>query len=232
MPAFNAIETINRSILSVWFQTHPNWKIIIRDDISNDGTFESVQNLKKQLGIPDEKISIKRNTEKLWEVANILDMLKECNSDDIICRLDADDWLCDCDAITILNHRYNSLEVDAIWTNHRWDFSRTNISKELPKNADPYKHPWVSSHLKTFRKKLIEVVDDKNFRGENGEYFKRIGDQAIYLPVLRTAKGNWHYEPICAYHYTIELKPETFQTDDAKFQRDEGIYLRSRGYIE
>ena len=70
------------------------------------------------------------------------------------------------------------------------------------------------------------------FRGENGEYFKRIGDQAIYLPVLRNANGNWHYEPICAYHYTIELKPETFQTDDAKFQRDEGIYLRSRGYIE
>ena len=106
------------------------------------------------------------------------------------------------------------------------------ISRELPKDADPYKHPWVSSHLKTFRKKLIEAVDDKNFRGENGEYFKRIGDQAIYLPVLRNANGKWHHEPICAYHYTIELKPETFQTDDAKFQRDEGIYLRTRGYIE
>jgi len=231
MPAYNAIQTISRSILSVWFQTHPNWKIIIRDDLSTDGTFEAVENLKKQLGISDEKISIKRNIEKKWEVANILDMLKECDSDDIICRLDADDWLCDCDIITILNHRYNVLDVGAIWTNHRWDFSGNNISAALPTNADPYKHPWVSSHLKTFRKKLIENVDDKNFRGEDGEYFKRIGDQAIYLPVLKNAEGKWHHEPICAYHYTIDMKPETFQSDDAKFQRDEGIYLRTRGFI-
>lgn len=232
MPAFNAEETIGRSILSVWFQTHPNWKIIIRDDMSTDNTCAVVDNLKNKLGLSDERISIKTNTEKKWEVANILDMLEECNSDDIICRLDADDWLSDCDVITILNHRYSTMEVDAVWTAHRWGFTNTNVSGPLPKDADPYVHPWVSSHLKTFRKKLIENVDDKNFRGVDGEYFKRIGDQAIYLPVLKQAAGRWHFEPLCAYHYTIDMSPETFQTDDAKFQREEGIYLRTRGYIE
>ena len=78
---------------------------------------------------------------------------------------------------------------------------------------------------------MVENVSDENFRGADGEYFKRIGDQALYLPVLKNAKGRWHYEPIVAYHYTIDLRPQTFQTDDSKYQRDEGLFLRSRGFI-
>ncbi len=231
MPAYNASKTIARSILSVWFQTHPNWKIIIRDDMSTDDTCQIVDNLRKSLNLSEDRISIKQNTEKKWEVANILDMLQECESTDIICRLDADDWLSDCDALTIINERYNTLKVDVLWTAHRWSWTNQNISSALPKDANPYIHPWVSSHLKTFKKHLIENVDDKNFRGEDGEYFKRIGDQAIYLPVLHESKGNWHFEPITAYHYTIKLNPETFQSDDAKFQKSEAEYLRSRGFV-
>jgi hypothetical protein len=78
---------------------------------------------------------------------------------------------------------------------------------------------------------LLENISDENFRGSDGEYYKRIGDQALYLPVLHQSAGNWHYEPIVAYHYTIDVKPETFQTEDAKFQRQEGLHLRDRGFV-
>ena len=111
-------------------------------------------------------------------------------------------------------------------------FSHQNISGPLPKDADPYKHPWVSSHLKTFRKFLIEGVKDENFRNQDGDYFKRIGDQAIYLPVLHRSAGNWHFEPFVAYHYTIDMSPKTFQSDDAKFQKSEAEFLRERGFIK
>ena len=232
VPAYNAAETISRCILSVWFQTHTNWKIIIRDDMSTDNTPKIIDTMKTQLGLGDDRISLTVNTEKHWEIKNIVESLKECDSSDIVCRLDGDDWLCDCDALSIINHRYNQLKVDTLWTAHRWSYSNHNISAPLPKDADPYKHPWVSSHLKTFRKSLIEDVKDENFRGEDGEYFKRIGDQTIYLPVLHQSAGNWHFEPIVAYHYTIDMSPETFQTDDAKFQKNEGEFLRSRGFIQ
>lgn len=230
MPAYNAAETISRSIMSVWFQTHPNWKIIVRDDMSTDGTPEIVDNLKKQLGLDDNKLSLTVNTEKMWEIRNIVEGLEECESNDIVCRLDGDDWLCDSDALSIIDYKYKTVQCDVLWTSHRWSFSNHNISGPLPKDANPYKHPWVSSHLKTFRKSLIESVPDSNFRGEDGEYFKRIGDQTIYLPVLYNSSGNWHYEPIVAYHYTIDMKPQTFQTDDALFQKSEAEFLRSRGY--
>lgn len=231
MPAYNAEKTIARAIGSVAFQTYDNWKIIIRDDISTDSTLKEIEKVKVRFCIPDNKLSVKSNTEKKWEVANILDCLKEVDSNDIVCRLDADDWLCDCDALTIINNRYEELSVDVMWTAHRWSFTHQNISRPLPKDANPYSYPWVSSHLKTFRKKMIEEVPDINFRNQDGDYFKRIGDQAIYLPVLHKSAGNWHFEPFISYHYTIDMNPQTFQTEDAKFQKSEAEFLRSRGYV-
>ena len=230
MPCYNAEKTITQSLFSVIGQSYNNWKILIRDDMSTDNTRKIIDNIIKVFAL-GEKVSVITNKEKMWEVANILDMLKECDENDIICRLDGDDWLTDLDCLAILNQKYNEKNVDVMWTAHRWSFTDFNISKSLPKDADPYQHPWVSSHFKTFRKKMITPVDDKNFRGKDGEYFKRIGDQAIYLPVLKNAKGNWHFEPRVMYHYTIDIKKETFESEDAQFQKEEGEYLRERGYV-
>ena len=231
MPCFNAEKTIAQSLLSVISQSYNNWKILIRDDMSTDNTRQIIDNIIKVFGL-QEKIKVKTNTEKIWEVGNIISMLDECNDEDIICRLDGDDWLTDLDCFAILNRKYKELGVDVMWTGHRWAFTDHNISGNLPKNANPYTHPWVSSHFKTFRKKIINNVKDENFRCASGEYFKRIGDQAIYLPVLHQAKGNWHFEPRVMYHYTIDIKEETFQSTDAVFQKNEGEYLRKRGYLE
>ena len=57
MPAFNAEKTIVRSITSVLFQTYSNWKIIIRDDMSTDGTAEQIEILRNSIPNGKEKIS-------------------------------------------------------------------------------------------------------------------------------------------------------------------------------
>jgi glycosyltransferase involved in cell wall biosynthesis len=231
IPAFNARETVQQMIMSVIVQSYGLWRIIFRDDMSTDGTGEFVKAFARSLGLTD-RISVTLNTQKHWEVQNIVESLKECDEDEIVCRLDADDWLCDVDALAIINMLYKEKGVGALWTSHRWSFSNYNISGPLPREADPYVHPWVSSHLKTFRKSLISGVKDENFRGPDGQYYKRIGDQAIYLPVLHQAAGRWHWENITAYHYTIDMRPETFQTEDAKFQKSEAEHLRRRGFVQ
>jgi len=229
IPAFNAEKTIQQTLLSVYAQTHQDWKIIIRDDLSTDNTIKVAKEFRNIFQL-ENKIEIQVNLEKKWEVQNVLEMISQCHDNDIICRLDADDWLTDLDILTILNYRYAIDNVDVAWTAHRWGFSHQNISGPLPDNIDVYKHPWVTSHFKTFRKKLINNINDKNFRNENGAYFKRIGDQAIYLPILNCAKKR-HFEPVVAYHYTIDMNNETFHTDDAKFQKNESEFLRNRGFI-
>ena len=229
VPAFNAAGTIAQTLMSVVAQTHKDWKIILRDDMSTDHTVETCLNFKDffQLG---ERFDIQVNTEKKWEVQNVLEMISQCRDDDIVCRLDADDWLTDLDVLSILNHRYENQGVDVAWTAHRWSFTHQNISQPLPDGVNVYDYPWVTSHFKTFRKSLINKVRDENFRGQDDNYFRTIGAQAIYLPVLHVANKR-HFEPIVAYHYTIDIKRETFHTDDAKFQKSEADFLRKRGFL-
>jgi hypothetical protein len=147
-----------------------------------------------------------------------------------------DDYLIDNTTFQVLNMFYNSEErLDVVWTAHRWfegdQLSNHNISGPMQPGSDPYKHPWVSSHFKTFKRHLLNDVNDVNYRGEDGKYFRRIGDQCFMLPALKQARS-WFYLPMVTYAYRCSLKPETFQSDDAKFQAAEAQYLRKRGYIK
>ena len=56
MPAYNAAQTIEKSIDSVLAQTYKNWELIIVDDVSGDNTVEVVQ---KYLG--DQRIRLHVN---------------------------------------------------------------------------------------------------------------------------------------------------------------------------
>lgn len=177
------------------------------------------------------RVTFTRNATKKWEVLNVLTGIKECEDDDIICRIDADDYLTDLDALAILNEAYKQTGCDVLWTMHRWGLSDFNISAQLPDNAEPYKHPWVSSHLKTFRKKLINGVSINNFKNMDGKLVQRAGDQAIYLPVLHRAKKRL-FLPRVMYHYTIDVeKPGLFTCDDSKFQKAEADFIRQRGFV-
>jgi glycosyltransferase involved in cell wall biosynthesis len=236
-PMYNASAYLSQMLVSVVGQSYTNWKVILIDDVSDQHEVtkekeivESWRYLINDVRGADAKISVTWNADKKWEVANVLHGISMCKDNDIVCRIDADDWLTELDALAILASAYEQLGCDCLWTSHRWSFSDKNISGPMPPSADPYRHPWVSSHLKTFRKHLLNSVNDQNFRGEDGNYIRRAGDQAIFLPVLHQAKKR-SYLPRCMYHYTIKDIPETYQTDDAKFQRDEALFLRERGYV-
>lgn len=235
-PMFNASDTLPRMLHSICGQSYDNWKIILIDDVSSKEHREKSEKICNEFKLllngkySDCIINI-WNVEKKWEVANVLHGISLCDDDDIICRIDADDWLTELDSLAIIDSVYQQTNCDILWTAHRWGFSDKNISGPMSQEADPYKHPWVSSHLKTFRKKLLKDVKDENYRGEDGNYIRRAGDQAIYLPALHNSKKRV-FLPRVMYHYTINDVPETYQTSDAIFQRDEAVFLRNRGYVK
>lgn len=240
-PMWNASTTLDQCLASLIGQSYKNWKLILIDDVSDQQEVTKEADIIRKwrmmspVGMRDDnsdaQIKVIWNAEKQWEVANVLKGIALCEDNDIICRIDADDWLTDLDALAMIDSAYQQSNCDLLWAAHRWGFSDKNISGPMPDNADPYKHPWVSSHLKTFRKRLLNEVKDENFRGEDGNYIRRAGDQAIYLPCLHKAKKRV-FLPRVVYHYTIDDVPETYQTSDAMFQRDEALFLRSRGYIK
>tara|TARA_B100000700_G_C14736581_1_gene710951 strand:- start:26 stop:754 length:729 start_codon:yes stop_codon:yes gene_type:complete len=232
MPTRNAEMEVARSLYSIWAQTHPNWKIVIIDDASDDKTLDEIERFQTKFRLPEDRLKIISNSTQQYALPNILTGIEEADESDIICHIDGDDWLCDMDALSLINMRYEKTpSIQALWTSQRWGFSHYNISGALPQDADPYTHPWVSSHMKTFRASTFRDISDSNFRNEDGSYFQRVADQALYLPVLHKAEGNWFHEPFTAYHYSIEVRKDIFQNQDAKFQKQEADFLRIRGFL-
>lgn len=239
-PMWNASATLGQCLASLVGQSYKDWRIILIDDVSDKEEVikqaEIIRSWRRmcQPGMTDDsndsQIMALWNDTKKWEVANVLEGISLCRDEDIVCRLDADDWLTDLDALMYLNAVYKQTGAEALWTAHRWAYTDKNISGPMSPDADPYQHPWVSSHLKTFRKRLINGIKDDNFRGEDGEYVRRAGDQAIYLPILHQTQKRG-FVPRVFYHYSIRDVPETYQTPDARFQRDEALFLRKRGYV-
>lgn len=234
IPTRNSVKTLRQCIMSLAAQSYPHWRAVVVDDCSTDGTPSYLEKVAEELGVAD-KFTVLRNTERHWEVANVLQAMSWIGDDEIVCRLDLDDYLCDLNALEILAQAYTRFSnLDVAYSKHRWfddeRLTNLNISAELPAGADPYAHPWVTSHFKTFRRSLLKDVKDENYRDANGEYFKRIGDQAFMLPALKNAR-RWLFIQQSFYAYRCTLKPETFQTDDAKYQAAEAEYLRKRGYI-
>lgn len=235
VPTRNSSKTLKQALGSVAFQSYDNWDMIIVDDVSTDDTVSKIQLECQKLKI-EEKVKIIQNSDRRWEIQNTLEALKYVESDSIVCRLDLDDYLCDLNALDIMSQAYQKIpDLDVTWSNQRWfsdgKLTNFNISRELPYGADPYVHTWVSSHFKSFRKSTIEHVNEDNFKDENGNYFKRIGDQAFMLPAIKNAR-KYVYIPHPFYAYRCSLEPETFQTEDAKFQKSEAEFLRKRGFVK
>ena len=244
-PMYNASKTLPRMLHSIVGQSYTNWRLILIDDISTheeqvacNKIIFSMQELMSRSQASPNSISVTWNSDgrgKKWETENVLYGVSMCDDDDIVCRIDADDFLCDLDALRIMNEVYDTYKPDCLWTAHRWFDDKVvathNISNYLPDTANPYHHPWVTSHLKSFRKCLINDVKDENFRGKTGDYIRRAGDQALYLPILHRANKRM-YLPMVIYAYRCDMSAETFMSEDAKFQKKEAEFLRKRGFVE
>lgn len=232
-PAFNASKTVEKTIQSIACQTYGNWHLHIRDDLSTDNTEEVVAEVCKKYGV-ENQVSYVKNTEKCWEILNVLNMIREdsVGDDDIICRIDCDDFLTDLCALQDINATYNQTGAEVLWTAHRWANTFKNISAPMPGDADPYRYPWVTSHLKTFRKGLINDIKEENFLDRNGEYGQITGDQYLFLPILHQTNKRI-YLPRQVYYYHINLEQEDLYTNEyAKFQADEAQWVRNRGFIK
>ncbi len=235
VPVFNGAKTVEQTLYSIAAQSYDNWHVILIDDMSTDTTVRTIKKFADGMWLSGRRlqysIDVIVNAEKKWEVANVLQGIARCDDEDIVCRIDGDDWLTDTDALAMINSAYEQSGCDALWTGHRWGFSDKNISGPMSFGSDVYRHPWVSSHLKTFRKHLLNDVPYENFVNMDGELVRRAGDQSLYLPALHNSK-NYVFLPRCVYHYSIDERDGlVYQTDDAKFQKNEADFIRTRGYV-
>lgn len=234
-PAFNCQDKLIQTIKSVYAQSYNNWRMVVYDDMSTDNTPQIVEDLSKQLKLGD-KLKVVSRTEKYGEVRNTLDAVNFINNDEVVCRLDGGDWLVDIDALAILDQIYRDGNPSVLWTKHRWSFTPKNISGPLDKNVSVYKQPWVSSHLKTFRKSAINNISVQNFKDDKDNWIMIACDQAVFLPIIHKAMTeNKHciFLPIVMYHYDIDIdNPNLFESNRSKKQKYSAEWIRARGFIK
>lgn len=234
-PAFNCQEDIKKTLFSMLSQSYDNWRAIFIDDVSDDDTSQKISDVSNRLDL-GERIKIVRREEKFGETKNTLTEIENIEDDEVVCRLDGGDWLTENDTLFMLDEIYTRHNTAAVWTKHRWAYTDENISGPLDPHQDVYKHPWVTSHLKTFRAEKLKRVPKKNFFDKDGNWIEIACDQAVFLPLLHMCLENQDplaFLPVVCYHYSIDLqKPNLYHNERSYNQRDMALWIRERGFLE
>ena len=234
IPAFNCQNVITQTCLSVIAQSYSNWRMIVYDDMSTDNTASIANHISRQFSL-GEKLTVVSREEKYGEVRNTIDAVETIEDDEVVCRLDGGDWLTDLDTLAILGRAYQTHNPAVAWTKHRWAYTNKNISGPMDQTIDAYQYPWVTSHLKTFRKSAINDIDIKNFKDVNDDWIMIACDQAVFLPMLHKARLEFRprlFVPLVCYHYSIDLQdPSLFTSDRSLKQKQTAEWIRARGFV-
>jgi len=228
VPCYNAEKNLDVLCDSLKCQTDSRWHCIMIDDISTDDTWKKMI----EICADDERFTCRKNAAKKYALRNIVETARlfQNFSDVIVTTIDGDDSLCNPEAVILLHKEYEAGE-NVVWTAHRWDINGSNISREMPRNVDPYFWPWSSSHLRSFRGSLIGDISDANFKDVNGEWFRRGYDQALMLPILSLTDKRKYINEVC-YMYNIN-SVSVDDRDWAEMRQISTINLvRSRGFIK
>ena len=192
-PFYNAEKYIRECILSVASQDYDEYVHHLIDDCSTDNGFniarETILTLPEYL---QKKFRLTRTAENQGAVKNQVETIRQCGDNAIIMMLDGDDCLMPNNTIL---HLYNSIYTSDIKFTYGSMWSMADniplIAQPYPKKVSEtkgyrdYKFPWNMpyTHLRTFRKHLLNNIDDKEFK-HNENWLRAGGDTAIFYNLL------------------------------------------------
>jgi glycosyltransferase involved in cell wall biosynthesis len=193
---WNCEKYIRQCIESVATQDYGRWQMLLVNDCSTDNTMsviaDTIQSLPQDI---QKKIIIIDNIERKGAVHNQIDVFRDCIDQAIIMILDGDDSLVNDNSI--LSYYNTIYHGDAEFTYG----SCWSMVDNIPLIAQPYpeiikqtkqyrnhKFNWnvPYTHLRTFRKYLLNGIDDSEFK-DGDEWYRAGGDIAVFYALLERA---------------------------------------------
>jgi len=196
-PFYNCANYISRCIQSVAAQDYDNYTHVLINDNSSDNTLEVVLDTIDQL--PEnirEKFQIISNSENKGAPCNQISFIRKIENDDaIVMLLDGDDSLVNDNSIFSY---FNTIYEDAEFTyGSCWSMvdNIPLISQPYPenvKNKRDYRNHhfnWILpyTHLRTFKKKLVNEISDDMFKDSEGNWYKAGGDGSVFYAMIESA---------------------------------------------
>ncbi len=202
---YNCVQWVDQSIFSMLNQEYKNFKIICMDAQSSDGTYEKL--LIHQDNYPDV-ISVYRNTERKYQVENTMLAAKMAEDCDVLITVDLDDFLAHSKVLNKLNEIYSDTNVWMTYGSY-CHFPYQDVSHlyhdypEDVKIAGTFKQygRWLSSHLRTFKRKLFLNIPDNDLKNLKGNYIDMAGDAAFMYPMLEMSRERTKFIPDILYVY-------------------------------
>jgi hypothetical protein len=205
IPGYNVSSWIGKCVSSILRQKYNNYTVTYIDDMSTDITVASYQKLTKK----NKKFKIIKNTKKRYALKNIsiaIDSLK-ADKEDVIIVLDADDWLSSPQVLGYLNSFYQEKKCLMTYGSYMYypfgteGVEPSDYPREVVEGNTYREDDWRATHLRTFKKKLWDNINQDDFIDEDGEYYKMAYDQAMMLPMLEMAREYAAYTPEILHVY-------------------------------
>jgi len=223
LPVFNGERTIAASLGSILRQRYDDLGIIIRDDMSTDGTpaileaMTGVDGIRKNYACIDGKeILYIRNTRKMYGGGNTYDSVKNFvgHSNAVIGVVDGDDSLTDDHAVGKIYSIYDDHNMWMVWSQHRLTAPGENgcvgYSSALPPDSMIYagREYWAVSHFRTSRAWLYDLIQISDIHDPYvpGAFFKVAADAALLYPMIELCGNKRSYFlDECLYLYNNDL---------------------------
>ena len=195
---YNCENYITRCIDSIAAQDYDNYRCILVDDASTDNTLEALYvALSHYPADIRNKFEVIENQNNVGAVKNQIDAFRSIQDPDaIVMILDGDDSLVNDN--TVLSY-YNNVYDGTTEFSYGSCWSMVDniplISQPYPehiKNSKEYRNHhfnWILpyTHLRTFKKYLIDELDDSLFQDETGAWYKAGGDGSIFYALIESA---------------------------------------------
>ena len=189
-PVRNAEKYVGKCLKSIIKQNDPNWKAIVVDDCSTDNTGKIIKETVGKSNFADKFTLVfnKRRRGMLYNIDNAITNYTD-DPNAIIAILDGDDWLNGRDVVSTLLEAHK--HKDIVWSQFKFlSTGKPGFSREIPKYCIARSYPWVSTHLKTFKKNIFDSIDKRYFLDKQGNYYRASGDLALMLPMLEKVPFN------------------------------------------
>jgi glycosyltransferase involved in cell wall biosynthesis len=214
-PVYNVLPYIEKCIMSVMNQSYKNFEYIVIEDCSTDGTREKTLELQAKHGFNVCYNPIRTESPLGNFVKGI--GLSPGSKDDIIVTVDGDDWLIDDTVLEYLNEVYQD---PSVWMTYGSFVSSSGkiagMCKQLLDTRN-YRRltTWVTSHLRTIKRKLWVKIKDGDLKDYNGNYYVYYPDTAYMFPAIEMA-GLQHSKFIEKVLYVYNDRSPLCSADDWK----------------
>lgn len=209
VPTYNSESWIGKCLFSIMTQTHKNFQCLAINDCSTDSTGLVMDDFARKIG--DERLTIIHNTSNKKTLRNLIDGYRMLGSDSepesVLVVVDGDDSLFSEYSLEVVDSVYRSRDVRLTYGSFvHWPTGEvSNFSRVFPdsviRNNAYREHPFISSHLRTYKSYLWNAIRDEDLRDTDGDYFKVACDVATMIPMLEMSGSKFMHIPNILYVY-------------------------------